>query len=73
MKPSALCRYRLTGRTITTNREYFGDVYTAKFLASFAQVAQEQRHRTLRVKFISAGTMQKNMVFTYRKFFGEHR
>lgn len=37
------------------NKEYFGDVYTAKFLASFAQVAQEQRHRTLRVKVNFSG------------------
>lgn len=37
------------------NKEYFGDVYTAKFLASFAQVAQEQRHRTLRVKINFSG------------------
>lgn len=37
------------------NREYFGDVYTAKFLASFAQVAQQQRHRTLRVKINFSG------------------
>lgn len=37
------------------NKEYFGDVYTAKFLASFAQVAQEQRHRTLRVKINFGG------------------
>lgn len=37
------------------NREYFGDVYTAKLLASFAQVAQEQRHRTLRVKINFSG------------------
>jgi hypothetical protein len=37
------------------NKEYFGDVYTAKFTASFAQVAQEQRHRTLRVKINFSG------------------
>lgn len=37
------------------NLEYFGDVYTAKFYASFAQVAQEQRHRTLRVKMNFSG------------------
>lgn len=37
------------------NQEYYGDVYTAKFYASFAQVAQEQRHRTLRVKINFSG------------------
>lgn len=37
------------------NIEFYGDVYTAKFFASFAQVAQEQRHRTLRVKIIFSG------------------
>ena len=44
-----------TGQLDDDNVEYFGDVYTAKFLASFAQVAQEQRHRTLRVKINFAG------------------
>lgn len=39
-----------TGEYDDDNKEYYGDVYTAKFLASFAQVAQEQRHRTTRVK-----------------------
>lgn len=37
------------------NAEYYGDVYTASFQASFAQVAQEQRHRTTRVKINFAG------------------
>lgn len=37
------------------NEEYYGDVYTAKFFASFAQVAQEQRHRTTRVKINFGG------------------
>ncbi|MCD7825905.1 MAG: FAD-dependent thymidylate synthase [Clostridiaceae bacterium] len=37
------------------NKEYYGDVYTARFLASFAQVAQEQRHRTTRVKISFSG------------------
>ena len=44
-----------TGQLDDDNVESFGDVYTAKFLASFAQVAQEQRHRTLRVKINFAG------------------
>ncbi|MBO5459406.1 MAG: FAD-dependent thymidylate synthase [Lachnospira sp.] len=44
-----------TGEKDDDNKEYFGDVYTAKFLASFAQVAQEQRHRTLRVKINFSG------------------
>lgn len=37
------------------NAEYYGDVYSASFKASFAQVAQEQRHRTTRVKINFAG------------------
>lgn len=44
-----------TGVKDDDNQEYFGDVYTAKFFASFAQVAQEQRHRTLRVKINFSG------------------
>lgn len=44
-----------TGRYDDDNREYYGDVYTAKFQASFAQVAQEQRHRTTRVKINFGG------------------
>lgn len=44
-----------TGEYDDDNKEYYGDVYTAKFLASFAQVAQEQRHRTTRVKINFSG------------------
>lgn len=44
-----------TGVYDDDNEEYYGDVYTAKFLASFAQVAQEQRHRTTRVKINFSG------------------
>lgn len=44
-----------TGQLDDDNQEYYGDVYTAKFYASFAQVAQEQRHRTLRVKINFSG------------------
>lgn len=44
-----------TGHWDDDNMEFFGDVYTAKFHASFAQVAQEQRHRTLRVKINFSG------------------
>lgn len=44
-----------TGEADDDNVEYYGDVYTAKFLASFAQVAQEQRHRTTRVKINFSG------------------
>lgn len=44
-----------TGQFDDDNLEFFGDVYTAKFCASFAQVAQEQRHRTLRVKINFSG------------------
>lgn len=35
--------------------ENYGDTYTAKYLASFAQVAQCQRHRTLRVRINFSG------------------
>lgn len=45
-----------TGQYDDDNIEFFGDVYTAKFYASFAQVAQEQRHRTLRVKINFSGS-----------------
>lgn len=45
-----------TGQFDDDNIEFFGDVYTAKFYASFAQVAQEQRHRTLRVKINFSGS-----------------
>ncbi len=34
----------------------YGDVYTSVYLASFACVAQEQRHRTLRLKINFSGT-----------------
>lgn len=44
-----------TGQPDDDNIEFYGDVYTAKFYASFAQVAQEQRHRTLRVKINFSG------------------
>lgn len=44
-----------TGEYDDDNQEYYGDVYTARFLASFAQVAQEQRHRTTRVKINFSG------------------
>lgn len=44
-----------TGEPDDDNAEYYGDVYTARFLASFAQVAQEQRHRTTRVKIYLSG------------------
>lgn len=44
-----------TGSYDDDNIEYYGDVYTAKFQASLAQVAQEQRHRTTRVKINFGG------------------
>lgn len=44
-----------TGEYDDDNQEYYGDVYTAKFLATFAQVAQQQRHRTTRVKINFSG------------------
>lgn len=34
---------------------YYGDVYTSVYFASFACIAQEQRHRTLRVKVNFSG------------------
>lgn len=45
------------------NKEYFGDVYTAEFRASFAQVAQQQRHRTTRVKINFAGDSAEEFGF----------
>ena len=44
-----------TGVFDDDNIEYYGDVYTAKLQASFAQVAQQQRHRTTRVKINFSG------------------
>lgn len=44
-----------TGAFDDDNIEYYGDVYTAKLQASFAQVAQQQRHRTTRVKINFSG------------------
>ena len=44
-----------TGQYDDDNAEYYGDVYTAKFLSTFAQAAQEQRHRTTRVKINFGG------------------
>lgn len=36
-------------------KAYYGDVYTSVYFASFACIAQEQRHRTLRVKINFSG------------------
>lgn len=52
-----------TGEYDDDNQEYYGDVYTAKFLASFAQVAQEQRHRTTRVKINFSGNNPEEFGF----------
>lgn len=47
---------RVNGRFIyDTPKDYFGDTYSVSFYATFAQVAQEQRHRTTRVKINFAG------------------
>ena len=37
----------LFGKDIGKKEEYFGDVYSTHYLASFAEYAQAQRHRTL--------------------------
>ena len=37
----------LFGQRITNKTEYFGDVYNVNYIASFAYLAQAQRHRTL--------------------------
>lgn len=37
-------------------KEYYGEVYTTRYYASFACVAQEQRHRTVRVRINCSGT-----------------
>jgi hypothetical protein len=52
-----------TGEYDDDNTEYYGDVYTAKFTASFAQVAQEQRHRTTRVKINFSGANPEEFGF----------
>ena len=52
-----------TGVYDNDNRDYFGDVYTATFCASFAQVAQQQRHRTTRVKINFSGKDPKEFGF----------
>lgn len=44
-----------TGEEEDDSYDVYGDVYTSNYLASFACVAQEQRHRTLRVKISFAG------------------
>lgn len=47
--------YQSIGEKQTDAKEYYGDVFTSTYLASFACVAQEQRHRTLRVKISFTG------------------
>jgi hypothetical protein len=37
----------LFGKDIDKKEEYFGDIYSTHYLASFAEYAQAQRHRTL--------------------------
>ena len=44
-----------TGVKEEDSKDIYGDVYTSNYLASFACVAQEQRHRTLRVKINFTG------------------
>ena len=44
-----------TGEKEDDAKEFYGDVYTSVYLASFACIAQEQRHRTLRVKINFSG------------------
>ena len=40
-------QFSLFGKDLENNREYFGKVYTTRYDASFAELAQAQRHRTL--------------------------
>ncbi len=47
--------YQATGELEDDSLPYYGDVYTSNYLASFACIAQEQRHRTLRVKINFSG------------------
>lgn len=47
--------YQSTGELEDDSLPYYGDVYTSNYLASFACIAQEQRHRTLRVKINFSG------------------
>lgn len=44
-----------TGMKEDDSKDIYGDVYTSNYLASFACVAQEQRHRTLKVKINFSG------------------
>ena len=44
-----------TGEKEDDAKPVYGDVYTSVYLASFACVAQEQRHRTLRLKIDFSG------------------
>jgi hypothetical protein len=39
--------FSLFGKDLAMNRDYFGKVYTTKYDASYAQLAQAQRHRTI--------------------------
>ena len=53
------------GLSLLSNRsdyvEYYGDVYTSKYSASFAELAQAQRHRTLdyTINIVERGTYEK--------------
>lgn len=47
--------YQATGVKEMDAKPYYGDVFTSTYLASFACIAQEQRHRTLRVKINFTG------------------
>lgn len=47
--------YQATGEREMDTVAYYGDVFTSTYLASFACIAQEQRHRTLRVKIHFSG------------------
>ena len=40
-------KFSLFGKDLANKNEYFGDVYSTNYKASFAELAQAQRHRTL--------------------------
>lgn len=50
-----------TSSSIDYIKEYYGDVYTAKYKSSFAQLAQLQRHRTLKYRVSFSNTLRENI------------
>lgn len=53
-------------------KAFYGDVYTSNYLASFACIAQEQRHRTLRVRINFAGVDAEEYGFYVPRLLKKH-